>query len=60
MANHIEIDLSTLVFVHRCGDGALFVDGAGDKILFRATGTEHDLKAATRELLKAAKAVEAR
>ena len=56
MAPDIEIDLSTLIFLHICGDGALFVDGDGDKILLRASGTEHDLKAAAKELLKAAEA----
>ena len=56
MAPDIEIDLSTLVFLHICGDGALFCDCDGDEILFKASGTEHDLKAAAKELLKAAEA----
>jgi hypothetical protein len=59
-ADRIEINLATLVFVGLCGDGALFVDGDGDEILLRASGNKHDLKAAAREFLKAAKAAEAR
>ena len=58
MPDRIEIDLGTLVFRHLCGDAALFVDGEGDEILLRATGNEHDLKAAAREFLKAAAALE--
>lgn len=38
--DRIEIDLSTLVFVGLCGDGALFEDGDGDEILPRATGNK--------------------
>ena len=58
MSDRIEIDLSTLVFLHVCGDGALFMDGDGDEILLRATGNEHDLKAAAKEFLKAAAILE--
>ena len=58
MPDRIEIDLSGLVFLGICGDGALFVDGDGDEILFRATGNEHDLKAAAGELRRAARELE--
>lgn len=56
--NRIEIDLTSLVFVGLCGDAALFVDGDGDEILFKASGNKPDLAAATRELLKAAAILE--
>lgn len=58
MPDRIEIDLSTLVFVGVCGDGALFCDGDGDEILLRATGNRHDNDAAVREFLKAAAIME--
>ena len=58
MPDRIEIDLSHLVFLHLCGDGALFLDGDGDEILFRATGNQYDLEAAAWELRQAAAALE--
>ena len=58
MSNKIEIDLSTLIFLHVCGDAALFVDADGDEILFRATGNRYDNEAAARELHRAAKELE--
>ncbi|MDD4985630.1 MAG: hypothetical protein PHQ43_07565 [Dehalococcoidales bacterium] len=58
-ADRIEIDLSTMVFVGVCGDGALFMDGDGDEILFRTGGNKHDLAAAACELRRAAKELEA-
>lgn len=54
----IEIDLSSLVFLHICGDGVLFQDGDGDEILFRATGNKHDNEAAAGELRRAAAILE--
>ena len=58
MPDRIEINLSHLVFLHLCGDGALFLDGDGDEILFRATGNKHDLEAAAWELRRAAEILE--
>lgn len=58
MPNRIEIDLSALVFISICGDGALFEDDKGDFILFRASRNKYDLEAATKELLKAAAILE--
>ena len=56
--DRIEINLSTLVFIGVCGDGALFLDGDGDEVLFRVTGNRYDQKAAARELRKAATILE--
>ena len=58
MPDRIEIDLSTLVFVHVCGDGALFMDSDGDEILLRASGSKDDIAAAVCELRRAAKILE--
>ena len=49
----IEIDLTSLVFLRFENGGALFLDGDGDEILFRATGNQHDREAAVEELNKA-------
>ena len=49
----IEIDLTSLVFLRIENDGALFVDGDGDEILFRATGNQYDQAAAVKEINKA-------
>ncbi len=49
----IEIDLTSLVFLRIESGGALFLDGDGDEILFRATGNQHDQEAAVKELNKA-------
>jgi len=56
--NHIEIDLTSLVFVGLCGGGVLFEDGDGDEIVFWVNGTQQEIEAAVREFMKAAAIME--
>ena len=57
--NHIEIDLTSLVFVGLCGGGGvLFEDGDGDEIVFWVNGTQQEIEAAVREFMRAAAIME--
>ena len=50
---NIEIDLTSLVFLRIKDGGALFLDGDGDEVLFKATGNHYDREMAVKELNKA-------